>query len=58
MPGEFLHGEASGTKASSGRARVKDSHDEIAHDGWQWIAVAVFLLCWLAESALCASGAY
>jgi len=30
----------------------------MARDFWQWIAVAVFLLCWLAESALCALSGY
>jgi len=28
------------------------------HDAWQWIALAVLLLCWVAEATLCAATGY
>jgi len=35
------------------------AHDSAPrHDVWQWIAVAVLLLCWVAEATLCAANGY
>jgi hypothetical protein len=36
------------------RDRPADETQESSHSAWQWIAVVVLLLCWIAEATMCA----
>jgi len=52
VPGDFMREPADETGREADESRPQEDHAG-ATSIWQWLAIGVLVVCWLAEAALC-----
>jgi hypothetical protein len=55
VPGDFMREPADERESTRPDNLPQQAEGEESRTGWwQWLAIAVLLVCWLAEASLCA----